>query len=103
MPAMEAIVLDSTTPENRKNIYALEYWLVNMSFSIGSILGGILYLKHQFALFILLALINWSLAFCYIFLLKDDGQKQRAQYIRTCSRIYGIAIKLRFKIHALLS
>lgn len=77
MPAMEAIVLDSTTPENRKNIYALEYWLVNMSFSIGSILGGILYLKHQFALFILLALINWSLAFCYIFLLKDDGQKTK--------------------------
>ncbi|MGG0655902.1 MFS transporter [Rummeliibacillus pycnus] len=79
MPAMEAIVLDSTTPENRKDIYAMEYWLVNMSFSIGAVLGGVLYIKYQFALFILLAVINWSLALCYIFLLQNDGRPKKNQ------------------------
>lgn len=79
MPAMEAIVLDSTTPENRKGIYALDYWLINMSFSIGAVLGGILYLNHQLILFILLATINWGLMLCYLLLLQDDGRQTTKQ------------------------
>ena len=41
-PAMHAIIIDSTTPENRKAIYALDYWLVNLSMAIGAALGGLL-------------------------------------------------------------
>ena len=28
-PAVQAVIIDSTTPENRKAIYAIEYWLNN--------------------------------------------------------------------------
>lgn len=79
IPAMEAIVLDSTTSENRKNIYALEYWLVNLSFSIGAVVGGILYVEHRLILFIILTIITWSLTLGYIFLLQDDGRQQKEQ------------------------
>ena len=39
-PAMHAIIIDSTTPENRKAVYAVDYWLVNLSMAIGAALGG---------------------------------------------------------------
>ncbi|HWI46734.1 MAG TPA: MFS transporter, partial [Rummeliibacillus sp.] len=97
MPAMEAIVLDSTTYENRKDVYALEYWLINMSFSIGSVLGGVLYVKHQFALFILLAVINWSLALCYIFLLQGDDRQKNVKLHNNMFKDLWNSYKIAFK------
>ncbi|MGM2732059.1 MFS transporter, partial [Bacillus cereus group sp. Bce005] len=30
-PSMQAIIIDSTTPENRKAVYTIDYWLMNLS------------------------------------------------------------------------
>jgi len=78
-PAMHAIIIDSTTPENRKEVYALDYWLVNLSMAIGAALGGLLYIDHQIELFAMLTLTSISLPIAYKIWLIDEHTKQRAK------------------------
>ncbi|WP_391115945.1 MDR family MFS transporter [Psychrobacillus sp. L3] len=75
-PAMHAIIIDSTTPENRKEVYALDYWLVNLSMAIGAALGGLLYVNHQIELFALLTITSTSLPIAYQIWLIDENTKK---------------------------
>lgn len=75
-PAMHAIIIDSTTPENRKEVYALDYWLVNLSMAIGAALGGLLYINHQIELFAMLTFTSISLPIAYKIWLIDEHTKQ---------------------------
>ena len=56
-PAYSALIMDSTTKENRHHIYKYDYWLMNLSLALGTMLGGILYKNHLTALFIAAAII----------------------------------------------
>jgi MFS family permease len=71
-PAIHAIIIDSTTPENRKAVYTAEYWLTNLSMAIGAALGGLLYVSHQLELFALLTLTSACLPVAYAIWLTDD-------------------------------
>lgn len=75
-PAMHAIIIDSTTPENRKEVYALDYWLINLSMAIGAALGGLLYINHQIELFALLTFTSLSLPIAYKIWLIDEHTQQ---------------------------
>ncbi|MFP3719954.1 MFS transporter [Niallia circulans] len=75
-PAMHAIIIDSTTPENRKAIYALDYWLINLSMAIGAALGGLLYLNHQKELFIVLTCTATLIPIAYGVWLQDKFTDQ---------------------------
>lgn len=75
-PAMNAIIIDSTTAENRKAVYALDYWLINLSLAIGSVLGGLLYLHHQQVLFIMLTITSTIIPIAYWLFLEDKFQNQ---------------------------
>jgi MFS transporter, DHA1 family, multidrug resistance protein B len=74
-PAVHAIIIDSTTPENRKSVYALDYWLVNLAMAIGAALGGLLYVNHQLELFITLTIVSISLPIAYGIWLEDTRVK----------------------------
>ncbi len=78
-PSMSAIIVDSTTPENRKEVYALDYWLVNLSIAIGTALGGLFYVNHQLELFIGLTIIATCLPIAYAFWLQNSDVKQLKQ------------------------
>jgi MFS transporter, DHA1 family, multidrug resistance protein B len=75
-PAMHAIIIDSTTPENRKAVYALDYWLVNLSMAIGAALGGLLYLNHQKELFMMLTFTSTTIPIAYGIWLQDKFKDQ---------------------------
>ena len=75
-PAMHAIIIDSTTPENRKAVYALDYWLVNLSMAIGAALGGLLYLNHQTELFMMLTFTSTTIPIAYGIWLQDNFKDQ---------------------------
>ncbi len=51
-PAHDSLLADMTTPQNRKGAYALSYLGWNIGFSIGPVLGGILYRNHLAVVFI---------------------------------------------------
>ncbi|ENQ3105072.1 MFS transporter [Bacillus cereus] len=53
-PATEAMLIDVSTPENRKMMYSINYWAINLSIAIGAIFGGLLFEKYRFQLFMLL-------------------------------------------------
>jgi uncharacterized membrane protein len=72
---VHAIIIDSTTPENRKSVYALDYWLVNLAMAIGAALGGLLYVNHQLELFITLTIVSISLPIAYGIWLQDTRVK----------------------------
>lgn len=71
-PAMNALIMDSTTPDNRKAVYAVDYWLVNLSLAIGTALGGLLYVQHQLELFITLTITSFCLPIVYQIWLRDE-------------------------------
>ena len=45
-PAAEAMLVDVSTPETRTFMYAVNYWAVNLSILIGTLVGGWLYRDH---------------------------------------------------------
>lgn len=75
-PAMQAIIIDSTTTENRKAVYSMDYWITNLSMAIGAVLGGLFYLHHQLALFLILTIVSLSLPLVYVVWLQDSSVKQ---------------------------
>ncbi|WP_298828676.1 MFS transporter [uncultured Planococcus sp.] len=96
-PAMHAIIIDSTTPENRKAIYAIDYWMINLSMAIGAALGGLLYLNHQIELFILLTVTAASLPIAYQIWLKDERvqslKKQHQNVVIDLLQNYKVAFQ----------
>ncbi|WP_318616416.1 MFS transporter [Sporosarcina sp. YIM B06819] len=96
-PAMNALIMDSTTPDNRKAIYALDYWLVNLSLAIGAALGGLLYLHHQIELFAFLTFTSISLPIAYKIWLIDEQtirfEKQHQNVLLDVIQNYKIAAK----------
>jgi DHA1 family multidrug resistance protein B-like MFS transporter len=56
-PASEAMVLDVTTPETRKYVYGIMYWVNNLSFVISGMVGAFLFKSYLFELFIGLAVV----------------------------------------------
>ncbi|MBY6036495.1 MFS transporter [Fictibacillus nanhaiensis] len=57
-PAAEAMLIDVSTPENRKFMYSLNYWSINLSIALGAIIGGLLFKSHRFELFLVLTAVS---------------------------------------------
>lgn len=52
IPAIGAMIIDSTTNETRKFVYTINYWSNNLSLAIGAIIGSFFYQGHLFYLFL---------------------------------------------------
>ncbi|WP_368915011.1 MDR family MFS transporter [Exiguobacterium acetylicum] len=81
-PAMGAIIIDATTKENRQAVYALDYWLVNLSIAIGTALGGWLYVSNQLLLFWILSFTSSVLPIAYYLFLDDTPRTWQRQKLR---------------------
>lgn len=81
-PAMSAIIIDATTKENRQAVYALDYWLINLSIAIGTALGGWLYVSNQLLLFGILSFTSSVLPIAYYLFLDDTPQTWQRQKLR---------------------
>ncbi len=96
-PAMNAIIIDSTTAENRKLVYSIDYWLVNLSMAIGTTLGGLLYTNHKLLLFTLLTCTSTLLPIAYKIWLIDENairlEKQKNHFILDLIQNYKIALQ----------
>lgn len=70
-PILGAIIMDSTTPENRKAIYTIDYWLINLSLAFGTALGGLLYSNYKFQLFLFLTITTFIMTLVFAIWLED--------------------------------
>lgn len=46
LPANDATIIDVTPPADRKYIYTVNYWVVNLALGCGALVGGFLYNAH---------------------------------------------------------
>ncbi|MEI4623723.1 MFS transporter [Bacillus pfraonensis] len=74
-PAIQALIMDSTSPENRKAIYTIDYWLTNLSMAIGVAMGGFLYQSYQEELFVCLTIASVLIPIAYHLWLIDGFNK----------------------------
>ncbi|MFE4637717.1 MFS transporter [Streptomyces sp. NPDC056773] len=45
-PAADAMMVDVSTPESRPLVYTINYWSINVAFTVGALIGGFLYEGH---------------------------------------------------------
>ncbi|WP_407371983.1 MFS transporter [Carnobacterium sp.] len=57
--AFDAVLLDSTVPNERKKVYQLQYWTFNLSMALGASIGGFLFKHYLFYLFLGAALLQF--------------------------------------------
>ncbi|HFH7441914.1 TPA: MDR family MFS transporter [Streptococcus agalactiae] len=72
-PAYEAMTIDLTNEHNRRFVYTIGYWLVNIAVMLGSGIAGIFYDHHFFELLIVLLII--SAICCFVVYFKFDETK----------------------------
>lgn len=70
-PAVQAMIIDVSTSENRKFIYTVQYWSMNGAFSIGGLLGGFLFSSHRFELFLLVTGISCAYLLVLLFYMTE--------------------------------
>lgn len=71
-PANQAMLIDVSTPEQRKTIYSITYWATNFSIAAGGILGGFFFKTHLFELFSITAGIAFLVAVLVVFFIKES-------------------------------
>jgi DHA1 family multidrug resistance protein B-like MFS transporter len=71
-PANQAMLIDVSTPEQRKLMYSITYWASNLSIAVGGIIGGFLFNTHLFELFTATAFVAFIVAILVIFFIKES-------------------------------
>ncbi|HET7658470.1 MAG TPA: MFS transporter, partial [Bacillales bacterium] len=71
VPPMEAMIIDVTTPETRRSLYGLIYWLSNFAVVFGTLLGAFLHTRHFFILTVVTAAVILILYLLVQFFIKE--------------------------------
>ena len=101
-PANEAMLLDVTAPDVRKFMYAIMYWMNNLSFAIAGLAGAFFFKSYLFELFIGLSVIGLVTLLVTYFFIDEVYQPQAARESRgsrngspSMSPIYRIHVTTR--------
>ena len=97
-PANEAILIDVSTSKTRKLLYSLNYWSINLSIALGSMIGAFFYKDHFFVL--LLSTAVASVATYYLIKLyiletnpKEDNQEITKVSLKAIFNSYKLVLK----------
>jgi len=71
-PAGQAMLIDVSTPEQRKFMFSISYWATNFSIAIGSILGGFFFKSYFFELLCATSVAALIVALMVIFFIKES-------------------------------
>jgi MFS transporter, DHA1 family, multidrug resistance protein B len=76
-PATQAMLIDVSSPEERKLMYSITYWASNLSIAIGGILGAFLFKDFLFELFLSLTLVAGVVVLMVLFLIKESHPRKK--------------------------
>ncbi|MFD1737463.1 MDR family MFS transporter [Bacillus salitolerans] len=71
-PANQAMLIDVSTPEQRKLMYSITYWATNLSIALGAIVGGFFFKTHLFELFVATASVAFLVSVLVVFFIKES-------------------------------
>lgn len=110
-PAYSAMIIDLTSEDNRRFVYTISYWLVNISVMVGSGLAGLFYDKHFFSL--LIGLTVMALVTFLVMLLRFEETKPSnvvfehgagvIDSLRNYKEVFGDKLFLRYTLGTILS
>ncbi|MBE1552798.1 DHA1 family multidrug resistance protein B-like MFS transporter [Mycobacterium sp. OAS707] len=78
LPANDSTIIDATPPADRKYVYTVNYWVINVALGSGALLGGFLYGAH-FGAVILGGAIGMGFALLVTVLLVAETKPESAQ------------------------
>ena len=78
LPANDSTIIDATPPADRKYVYTVNYWVINVALGGGALLGGFLYGAH-FGAVILGGAIGMGFALLVTVLLVAETKPESAQ------------------------
>lgn len=82
-PANEAILIDVSTSETRKMLYSINYWSINLSIAIGSMIGALFYKDYFFFLLLTTALASLgSFYLIKVFIIETNPLKSSEEIIK---------------------
>lgn len=93
-PTAEAMLIDVSTKESRTLMYSLNYWAINASVMIGSLVGGFFFKQYRFELFISLTIVA-ILTLILVAFLMTEGYKPQTTEPRKINILKDIAISYR--------
>ncbi|MGZ4030992.1 MAG: MFS transporter, partial [Tumebacillaceae bacterium] len=70
-PSAQAMLIDVTTAENRKYVYGVNYWTMNLAVSIAAFVGGFLFQTHRFGLLLTLACCSFLSMMVLVFFIQE--------------------------------
>ncbi|MGP4082589.1 MDR family MFS transporter [Pseudalkalibacillus sp. R45] len=71
-PANQAMLIDVSTPEQRKLMYSITFWASNLSIAIGGILGAFLFRDYLFELFLALSFVTAIIVVLVAFFISES-------------------------------
>ncbi|WP_061809295.1 MDR family MFS transporter [Rossellomorea vietnamensis] len=71
-PANQAMMIDVSTPSQRKLMYSITYWANNLSIAIGGIIGAFLFKDYLFELFLALSVASAITAILVAFFIDES-------------------------------
>ncbi|PES33324.1 MDR family MFS transporter [Bacillus thuringiensis] len=108
-PANQAMLIDVSTPEQRKLMYSINYWANNLSMAIGGMLGALLFKDYLFELLIALTIATGSVVILITFFIDESYAPQEKklkplQHISHLLKNYNLVLKDRlFVLFAIAS
>jgi MFS transporter, DHA1 family, multidrug resistance protein B len=97
-PANQAMLIDVSSPEQRKLMYSITYWANNLSIAIGGIVGAVLFKNYLFELFIALAFVAGVTVILVAFFMNESytpvkSSIKSAQHVFQLFRSYKSVLK----------
>lgn len=71
-PASQAMLIDVSSKEERVLMYSINYWAINISMAIGSIIGGFLFKDYLFELLLMLTSIGFIILIIIVFFIEES-------------------------------
>lgn len=111
-PAREAMIIDVSTPETRKFIYSLTYWVNNFSLAIGTLLGAFLFNKYFFYILLVTTVVILTTCIVMYYFIEEtrpqefDNKKTKSKIINIFSSyrdVFKDKLFLKFFIASLLT
>ncbi|WP_273833701.1 MDR family MFS transporter [Guptibacillus sedimenti] len=85
-PANQAMLIDVSTPPQRKLMYSISYWANNLSIAVGGILGAFLFKDYLFELFLSLSIAAAITAFLVAFFI-DESHKPVIEELKPAQHV----------------
>ncbi|MCT2537695.1 MFS transporter [Aquibacillus koreensis] len=89
-PANQAMLIDVSTPDQRKLMYSIMYWANNLSIAIGGIIGAFLYQDYLFELFIVLSLVAGVIVFLVAFFIQESYVLEKNEKYKASQHVVRI-------------